>query len=41
MKKAYEEPTISVFAIRGMEVIMESIENPEHDNRHDNWDNFE
>lgn len=39
MKKVYEEPTISVFTIRGMELIMEST--PEHDNRHDNWDDFE
>ena len=40
MKKVYEEPTISVFTIRGMEIIMESTKN-DHDNRHDNWDDFE
>ena len=41
MKKVYEEPTVSVFTIRGMEIIMESTREPEHDNRRDNWDSFE
>lgn len=39
MKKTYEEPTISVFTVRGMEVIMWSIE--EHDNRRENWKDFD
>lgn len=43
MKKEYEEPTVSVFTVGGMERIMVGSRDEvgdDHDNNHDNWDQF-